>query len=262
VQLKIHVDGGARGNPGPAGAGVVINTASGAPVHEGAYFLGRQTNNAAEYHALIRALQRATRAPQADLAIFSDSELLVRQITGRYRVKSPKLAELFEQAQVLLLRAARWRIEHIRREQNVRADELANLAMDQGHDQILFDLDDSACDSDTSGTGSCPSTSPAAPSDATCEAADDAGAAPTVHVVTTRRPGAGSCPCGDAHHTPFTCSTTLPGGVCLHAAHALLPTILAVQNTDRAEFSQVPALMVRCARSGCGATFEVSPDTD
>ena len=94
--LIIHVDGGSRGNPGPAGAGVVIADEDGALIHEAGYFLGRQTNNSAEYHACIRALQRAARCGEQPVRVCSDSELLVRQITGAYQVKSPTLVKRYQ----------------------------------------------------------------------------------------------------------------------------------------------------------------------
>ena len=141
MDLIVHIDGGARGNPGPAGAGVIIQDESGSLVHEAGYFLGRQTNNAAEYHALLRGLQRTAACAPDRVTIYSDSELLVRQITGEYRVKSPLLAKLFEQAQLLLVQIGRWSIRHVRREQNRRADELANMAMDQERDVIVLDTE-------------------------------------------------------------------------------------------------------------------------
>ena len=142
MSLVIHIDGGARGNPGPAGAGVVIRTEDGRPIHEAGYFLGTQTNNAAEYLALIRALQRVSRYDPQPIAICSDSELLVRQLTGQYRVKNPGLQQLFHEVQVLLLRVSCWTMKHVRREHNRRADELANLAMDRMADIVAFDADE------------------------------------------------------------------------------------------------------------------------
>lgn len=137
--LILEVDGGSRGNPGPAGAGVVIRTEDGRTLYEAGFFLGPLTNNAAEYHALIRALRRAADCGEQPLTIRSDSELLVRQITGEYRVKSASLAELYEQVQRLLLRIACWSIVHVPRAQNRRADELANLAMDRERDVVIAD---------------------------------------------------------------------------------------------------------------------------
>jgi len=266
VALIIHVDGGARGNPGPAGAGVVIRTDDGRRIHEAGYFLGRQTNNAAEYHALIRALQRAQRTGDTNLSICSDSELLVRQLTGEYRVKARGLQPLFEQAQRLLLHF-RWQVRHVRRGQNSRADQLANLAMDQGQDVLVFDAD--------------PKCRPPPVPDAAAQVADrpPAGEPPTtqatpglrpptippaagqrrVQVRVVRQPAEGECPAGGVGAQEFQVGAGLPAGLCLHAAHALLPTVLALQNTNAGDFAAVPTLTIRCTRGGCGATFHVSP---
>ena len=127
--LIVHVDGGARGNPGPAGAGVSIRSEDGTLIHEGAYFLGRQTNNAAEYHALIRALKRAERSDAQTITVCSDSELLVRQVLGAYKVKSAQLLPLFEQADALIQHFEAFSISHISRAANRRADQLANQAV-------------------------------------------------------------------------------------------------------------------------------------
>lgn len=260
--LVIHVDGGSRGNPGPAGAGVVIRTESGERVHEGGYFLGSQTNNAAEYHALIRALQRAAELGATALAIRSDSELLVRQITGEYRVKSATLQPLFEQAQMLLLRVPLWNLQHVRREQNTRADQLANQAMDEGHDVIVFDADDAAPTParESAGDGPSPPARVVDPDGAPSESGPrQLEAARPVRVSLARTPSARECPAGAWSADAFTVRETLPTGLCVYAAHALVPTILAVQNTDPEEFAAVPTLTVRCMRPGCTAVFHVSP---
>jgi ribonuclease HI len=273
VGLIAYVDGGSRGNPGPAGAGVVITSDDGTCLHEGAYFLGRQTNNAAEYHALLQALQRIADRGEQAVTIYSDSELLVRQITGQYRVKSPKLAQLFKQVQLLLLRTPCWNIRHIPREDNQRADELANLAMDLERNEIVFDVD-----SDEPGRAA---PSPARPGAADAAPQQPAGeadpntaapasaardpAAPEVEgtrmarVTLARAPKPGGCPAQECSCESFSVESTLPAGLCIHAAHALLPTIIAVLNTESAEFAAVPTLTVRCMHPGCGATFHVSP---
>ncbi len=260
--LIIHFDGGSRGNPGPAGAGVVIQTEDHQRVFEGAYFLGHQTNNAAEYHGLIRSLQRALCEDAGDVQLFSDSELLVRQITGEYRVKSPRLQQLFQQAQLLLLKIPRWRIQHVRRDENKRADELANLAMDRGADVIVFD---------TGGAESPPEPSPTADTDTPAPVADSTPSPALVHpgqedesqrsvkVRLTTAPAPGACPAEGCDVREFTVEHTLPAGLCVHAAHAILPTLLAMQNTDTAEFAAIPTMMVRCARPGCGASFQLAP---
>jgi uncharacterized repeat protein (TIGR04076 family) len=263
VGLIVHVDGGSRGNPGPAGAGVTISAEDGTLIHEAAHFLGTQTNNGAEYHALIRALQRVQRCDDDTVIVLSDSELLVRQITGAYRVKSPKLARLFEQVQLLLLRIPCWSIRHIPREENCRADELANLAIDRGHDVLVFDADPAA-NADTGG-GEQPEAVTGQDGTATDDVADvDANGAESAvvraaRVTVARPPKAGTCPAGSCSPNSFTVEHTLPEGLCIHAAHALLPTILAILNTESSEFAAIPTLTVRCMNPDCGATFHVSP---
>jgi ribonuclease HI len=130
--LVAHVDGGARGNPGPAGYGVLIRDEAGRRVAELSEYLGRQTNNYAEYRGLLAALRYAVEEGVTGLRVFSDSELLVRQIVGIYRVQNPGLRPLYEEAQQLIRKLDWFTIEHVRREQNREADRLANRAMDQG----------------------------------------------------------------------------------------------------------------------------------
>ena len=256
--LVIHIDGGSRGNPGPAGAGVVIAEDGGRLVHEGAYFLGRQTNNAAEYYALIRALQRAENRAAEPLTVHSDSELLVRQLTGEYRVKSPALQPLFEQAQVLLLRFNVWKVRHVRREQNTRADELANLAMDRANDVIVFDIEQERESSEASPTRA---NAPGAEASARAQATSaSAPASRGARVTIVRRPDSGQCPAEEWNEESFCVGNTLPCGVCVHAAHALLPTILAILGADAAEFAAIPTMTVRCTRRGCDASFHVGPE--
>jgi ribonuclease HI len=125
----IHIDGGARGNPGPAACASVIARPGAAPL-EVAARLGEATNNVAEYTALVRALERAADLGGRTLSIFSDSELLVKQITGEYRVKNADLRVLFDQAQALIRRFEKVTLQHVRREQNRRADALCNQALD------------------------------------------------------------------------------------------------------------------------------------
>jgi len=126
----IHIDGGARGNPGHAGFGVDVRDAGG-ELLAGIYgYLGIQTNNVAEYAALIVALRHAIDAGAAAVLIQSDSELLVRQMEGRYKVKSPGLLPLYQEAKRLAGRVRKLRIEHVPRARNKEADALANAAMD------------------------------------------------------------------------------------------------------------------------------------
>lgn len=126
----LRTDGGARGNPGPGGAGFVLEDAGGAVVRSGGRFLGSVTNNVAEYEALIWGLETALDQGVAHLRVCADSELVVRQMNGIYRVKNEGLKPLFARTQSLLRRFGSVEIVHVRREQNVAADELANTAMD------------------------------------------------------------------------------------------------------------------------------------
>jgi len=124
------IDGGARGNPGPAGFGVVIRADDGRPLRRLWGFLGRATNNVAEYRALIAALEESLRLGARELVVHTDSELLQRQMTGVYKVRQPHLRELFERASRLARRLDSLTVHHVRRERNREADALANRAMD------------------------------------------------------------------------------------------------------------------------------------
>jgi probable phosphoglycerate mutase len=126
----MHIDGGARGNPGPAACGVVVAAADGAPVDSLSQYLGETTNNVAEYRALLAALEYALEHRYSRLKVVSDSELLVRQMQGHYKVKSADLKPLHEQARRLVGRLAAFSIEHVRREANREADRLVNEALD------------------------------------------------------------------------------------------------------------------------------------
>jgi ribonuclease HI len=125
----IHIDGAARGNPGPAAYAFTI-AAPGVAIVEENGLLGSTTNNVAEYTALLKALEKAAALGLARLHVHSDSELLVKQMSGEYRVKNADLRDLYEEAQDLLRRFESVRIDHVRREQNRRTDELCNLALD------------------------------------------------------------------------------------------------------------------------------------
>ena len=128
--LIAHIDGGARGNPGPAGYGVSVEDGAGRKVAELYGYLGTATNNTAEYAALLALLEFARNSGAASLRVLSDSELLVRQIRGEYRVKHPGLQILHGAARRLIAALPSVVLEHVPREQNVAADALANRAMD------------------------------------------------------------------------------------------------------------------------------------
>jgi ribonuclease HI len=127
-----YIDGGARGNPGPAGYGVRIEDQNGRLIEEFNGFLGPSTNNVAEYNGLLAALKYAQQHGHRVVRIKSDSELLVKQMRGEYRVKNAGLQPLYQQARAIANSLDRIVFEHVRREQNKDADRLANLAMDQG----------------------------------------------------------------------------------------------------------------------------------
>jgi ribonuclease HI len=130
--LVAHSDGGARGNPGPAGYGVVIKDEAGRKVAALSEYLGHQTNNFAEYQGLIAALEYAIQHGPKALKLISDSELLVRQIKGIYKVKNAVLQDLHGRAKELIAQLDWFSIGHALREHNQEADELANDAMDKG----------------------------------------------------------------------------------------------------------------------------------
>lgn len=127
-----HVDGGARGNPGPSGYGVSIQDPQGKPVAELSEYLGRHTNNYAEYQGLIASLRYAVENQIAALKVVSDSELMVRQMKGIYKVRHPELRKLYDEAQQLVRKLKYFEIHHALREHNQIADRLANEAMDRG----------------------------------------------------------------------------------------------------------------------------------
>lgn len=130
--LVAHTDGGARGNPGPAGYGVAISDCKGKKVAGLSKYLGHQTNNFAEYQALIGALEYAVENHHKALKVISDSELMVRQMKGIYKVKDATLRDLHGRATELIGKLDWFQIEHVLRGHNREADELANDAMDKG----------------------------------------------------------------------------------------------------------------------------------
>jgi ribonuclease HI len=128
--IRAYIDGGARGNPGPAGYGVRIETADGTLIEELYGPLGIATNNVAEYNGLLAALQWAVDRGELDVDIRADSELLVKQMLGEYKVKNPGLQALCARARLLVMELGSVRFEHVRREMNTEADRLSNIAMD------------------------------------------------------------------------------------------------------------------------------------
>lgn len=126
MKLTLNIDGASKGNPGPAGYGVVIRDEDGSLLRELSGGLGVATNNVAEYTALIKGLEEAINLGSREIEVFTDSELLARQINGTYAVKSPRLMPLYRQAMEQMKSFAAYRVVHIPRERNSRADALAN----------------------------------------------------------------------------------------------------------------------------------------
>lgn len=244
MALRIYIDGAARGNPGPAAAGVVIHDHQGRQILEAGYHLQPMTNNQAEYHALLLALQAADKWGERQITVHSDSELLVRQLTGRYRVRSEGLRPLFEQARKLLLRFDNWQCNHIPRQANTRADQLANKALDARADVIDVQLGDVA---------------PAPPS------AQTAGPiVPIVPIVIVaecaQAPADNACPAHCQAGQRFRFADVLPAGLCLHAAQSMINAVMALRHSAEQGDADIPTLTVRCSRRECQAVFELRPE--
>jgi len=209
MKLLIHIDGGSRGNPGPAASGVLIQDAdSHETLYAGGHFLGRATNNEAEYRGLLKALELAAAWEPDEIRVHSDSELLVRQVTGVYRVKSPKLRPLLEEAQARLLALGPWQIQHVRREANREADRLANLSLDQKRDVVESGGGDSPAPCGNASSDPASPSPPPAPS-------------PRFDVQLGESPGR-RCPAATTPEHPFHFGPHVPAGFCLHAAEAVL----------------------------------------
>jgi ribonuclease HI len=131
ARFTANVDGGARGNPGPAAIGVVLRDADGQIVEAVGETIGSTTNNVAEYRALLRGIELAAAHGATDLELIGDSELVVRQIEGRYKVKNAGMKELHAQAKEALAGLDNWSIRHVKRAQNADADRLVNEALDR-----------------------------------------------------------------------------------------------------------------------------------
>jgi ribonuclease HI len=129
--LVVHVDGGARGNPGPAAIGVVVSAPDGSVVEEIAETIGVATNNVAEYRALLRGLERASALGADEVRVINDSELVARQVMGLYKVKHPAMRPLHAQATQALSAFTTWSVESVPRARNAGADALVNQALDE-----------------------------------------------------------------------------------------------------------------------------------
>jgi ribonuclease HI len=131
MKVIVHVDGGARGNPGPAAAAAVVSSPAGELLDEHAQLLGKVTNNVAEYRALLLGLQRAKELGASEVEVIGDSELIAKQIRGLYKVKHPSMRPLYLEAMDAFRAFERWSIRTVPRAQNAEADALVNAALDQ-----------------------------------------------------------------------------------------------------------------------------------
>jgi ribonuclease HI len=130
-EVRVNVDGGSRGNPGPAAIAAVVQDGDGEVVEERSEAIGTATNNVAEYRALLLGIERATALGARRLELIGDSELIVRQVNGEYKVKDEALRELHRQVQKALERFEKWSVRHVRRDENAEADRLVNEELDR-----------------------------------------------------------------------------------------------------------------------------------
>jgi len=140
-KIIVYTDGASRGNPGPAAAAFILSDLVGTRLQAKGFFIGRTTNNVAEYTAIIKALQAAKEIDAKELTVFSDSELLVKQINGSYKVKSEQIKPLFRQAVELLSEFENYKVRFIPKEKNKKADKLANRALNLERDITVPDFD-------------------------------------------------------------------------------------------------------------------------
>jgi ribonuclease HI len=245
MKWTAYIDGGARGNPGPAGAGVYLLDENGKVRFSGGFFLGRQTNNQAEYTGLVKALDLLSRSGTQHIEIISDSELMVRQITGIYRVKSARIKPLFEEARRLLEQFDEWEIRHVRRENNTQADQLANEAMDAGEDVSEID------------TLGAESSADKAPSDFSKEQFDGRRV-PRIEVRVVHSADPAVCPAAPARGEAFIFGATTPAEFCVDGCAAVIETVRIMQQQG-GEDAGSTSRTVCCARKGCGAVFEIRP---
>ena len=132
MKLTVHVDGGSRGNPGPAAIAAVISDGSGELVDSASQVIGRATNNVAEYRALILGIERAAALGATELDLVGDWELIVKQVRGEYKVKDPNMKPLHAAVMTALRPFDAWSIRHVKRDRNAHADRLVNEALDAG----------------------------------------------------------------------------------------------------------------------------------
>ncbi len=263
-----YIDGGARGNPGPAAAGVHIRNDSGQVVFSGGLFLGHKTNNEAEYAGLLHALDLLQAAGATDAIIHSDSELLVRQMQGKYRVKAPNLKPLFDRAAARAGRFNHCAFQHVPRERNREADGLANQAMDAvAH---VIEVDTLHLASQMQGPAPAPTpTSTAVPSAGKVRShggqstsAHVPGTAPAtrgaVMLAVVKPPKSGGCPAGMRAAQVFAFSQVVPAGLCVEACAEVIEAVRSMRSVLEDGSGPLEPMMVTCQRPECGAVFQLS----
>ena len=236
----VYIDGGARGNPGPAGAGVYIQDAAGRVAFAGGFFLGSTTNNRAEYSGLLNALTLLEQAGADEVRVFSDSQLMVRQVNGEYRVKSPGLKPLYAEAMERFGRFRKWTISHVYRESNTQADEMANRAMDDGCDIVVTDRLE---------RGGHEQVDPVEEQDRLADATEKT----SVTVAVKKSPSRGACAAGLTAGQTFVFNPTTPSGLCVEGCAAVIEQVVAIQQKAVGH----KAREVVCGEPGCGALFEI-----
>jgi ribonuclease HI len=258
----VSIDGGARGNPGPAAAGIHIADPAGEVVFSGGLFLGRKTNNEAEYAGLLFALDLLAASKADDVTIRSDSELLVRQLQGQYRVKAANLQPLYDRAAAAARRFAECRFQHVRREENKLADKLVNEALDAVEDVIAADPRGlyAALRRARPKAGS---TAPAESAGSTKTPAAPAAAAGLngITVAVVKGPRSGVCPAGTRAGQTFLFTATTPTvGMCLEACASVIDAVISLQSAaPRGHARDLEPMTITCGRPDCGAVFQLKP---
>jgi uncharacterized repeat protein (TIGR04076 family) len=227
----LYVDGGSRGNPGPAASAYVIKSPDGTILDARADYIGRATNNSAEYNALIMGLEAACALGKDKIHIFSDSELIVRQIIGQYRVRDQGLKGLFEQVQKLLLAFDCWQIRHIPREMNRDADHMVNVKLDETQGLVTPN-------------------EPAQPIETDLNSLK-------ILVEVAHTPAPGVCPADLRTGQCFAFSHVTPAGMCLSAMQTIMPAITDLMANDPGAGAR-ERISVRCPKRNCGAIFHLT----
>ncbi len=239
---RLYTDGGARGNPGPAACGLVLLDQAGRTIHASGHFIGRATNNVAEYRGLIFGLNEALGHGVSRLIVYSDSELMIHQLNGVYRVKNEQLRVLYAEAKELAEQFDFIKFEHIRREGNKLADEMVNRAIDAKRDVVA-------------GAG-------ASAKAVAARAAAGAQAPAPAEVFKKLSRFTALCTAESDEQCPGVISeggkwpfdSAVPAGLCIYAAAGIINAVLAGAE------GRGKKITAACARPGCPAKFEIHPE--